>query len=192
MLTKKLTTLLVGAGMSLVAHGAAAQETCDFGTPTEGVAETMAPWDFLIGNHEVDFRLWQDGAWSEPLAIARWNGWWGLEGAVLIDEWFGPTPPGGEPVLGVNVRVWDESVSRWRMTWQQTRGATAAIYESEVRDDGFMHMWQTNPPETQETDAWFEVTGDNTWIRIQRIRDENGDWVNQFRLDARRLSCQPE
>jgi len=193
MLTKKLSMLLVGAGMSLVAHGAAAQEACDFGTPAPGVAETMAAWDFLIGNHTVDLRLWQDGAWTDPVATATWNGWWGLGGHAIVDEWFGPQRPDGSPGNnGVNVRVWDTDAGLWRMTWQQTRGATAAIYESQVRDDGFMHMWQTDPAEEQESDAWFEITGDNTWIRVQRTHDENGEWVNQFRLDATRTPCQPE
>jgi len=187
---KFIRTLLIGAGLALAVQGAAAHEVCDVGTPAEGVAEVMAPWTFLIGPHEVAVRLWQDGAWSEPVASAEWNGWWGLGGRVLIDEWFGPGRPDGGPGNdGVNVRAWDEERHVWRMTWQQTRGAEAAIFESQIRDDGFMHMWQTDPAEESETDAWFEITGENTWSRIQRGRDENGEWVMQFRLDATRQPC---
>lgn len=185
-----LSSLIVSAAL---ASPAFAQESCDFGTPAEGVGEVMAGWDFLIGNHEVDVRLWQDGAWSDPVATAQWNGWWGLGGTAIIDEWFGPRRPDGAPGNnGVNVRVWDADAQVWRMTWQATRNATAAIYESEVRDDGFMHMWQTLPEDPTETDAWFEITGQETWVRIERARDEKGAWVNQFRLDARRLPCSAE
>lgn len=192
MLSKTISTLLIGVGVVLVSPAVLAADGCNPGAPAESVAAEMAPWDFLIGHHQVDVRLWQDGTWTDPVATAEWNGWWGLEGHAIIDEWFGPANAEGLRNRGVNVRVWDEDAGRWRMTWQATRGAEAAIYESEVRDDGFMHMWQVSPPEEAETDAWFEITGDDTWIRVQKTRDETGAWINQFRLDAMRVPCDPE
>jgi hypothetical protein len=188
MLNKKMNMALVGATLFAMCSGALAQETCDVGAPAnETIAETMAAWDFLIGDHTVDLRFWQDGEWGAPVAQAEWNGWWGLGGHAIMDEWFGPVRPDGTPGnKGVNVRVWDADVEVWRMTWQATAGAVAAIYESEVRDDGFMHMWQTNPAEEQETGAWFEITGEDTWTRVQQVRDAEGNWVPQFRLDATR------
>lgn len=185
-----ICTLLIGAGLLLAAPATYARDVCGVGTPADGVREAMAPWDFLIGPHEVEVRLWQDGAWTDPVATAHWNGWWGLGGHAIIDEWFGPQRPDGSPGNnGVNVRIWDEENQVWRMTWAQTRGAEVAIFESDIRDDGFMHMRQVSPAEEAETDAWFEVTGEDTWTRIQRGRDENGEWVMQFRLDATRLPC---
>lgn len=189
MLKKTLSTLLIGAGIALGGQVALAADGCHPGAPADGVGDEMAAWDFLIGHHVVDVRLWQDGAWSDPVATAEWNGWWGLDGYAIVDEWFGPANAEGLRNRGVNVRVWDEDAQVWRMAWQATRNAVAAIYESEVRDDGFMHMWQVSPPEEQETDAWFEVAGENTWVRVQRGRDEDGNWINQFRLDATRTPC---
>jgi len=114
---KRISTLIVGAAALALTPAALAQETCDFGAPAEGVAEVMAGWDFLIGDHLVDIRLWQEGAWSDPVAQATWNGWWGLGGHALIDEWIAPDRRDGTPGnKGVNVRVWDAEIERWRMT----------------------------------------------------------------------------
>ena len=122
--------------------------------------------------------------------MAQWNGWWGLGGRALIDEWFGPSRGEGRGNDGVNVRVWDEEAQVWRMTWQQTANSVAAIYESRIEEDGFMHMWQVSPEGVDTSDAWFEITGPDTWSRIQRSRNEAGEWQMDFRLDARRLACE--
>lgn len=192
MFNKRFSFAVIGASLIAMTGGALAQETCNFGTPAnDTVAATMAPWDFLIGNHTIEVRGWNEGAWTDPVATAEWNGWWGLGGHAIIDEWFGPARADGTPGNnGVNVRVWDGDAEVWRMTWQSTAGATAGIYESEVREDGHMHMWQTDPADADESHAWFEITGEDTWIRIHRARDENGEWVNQFRLDATRVACE--
>lgn len=181
---------LIFLSLCLTITAAHARDVCDVGAPAnDDVAAELAAWDFLIGPHAIDVRVWQDGEWSDPVATVEWNGWWGLGGRAVIDEWFGPHAEGAFGNDGVNVRVWDGEAEVWRMTWQQTRGSVAAIYEARVEEDGFLHMEQTLPEEEQDTDAWFEPTGDGTWSRIQRVRAEDGEWQMQFRLDATPLSC---
>ncbi len=174
----------------LMSNHAFALDGCDVGAPYGDTAPQMAAWEFLIGNHEVDFILpTEDGTWGEPVAVAQWNGWWGLGGRALIDEWFGPSRDGGRGNDGVNVRVWNEEAQVWRMTWQQTRNSVAAIYEARIEEDGLLHMWQVMPEEETQSDAWFEITGPDTWSRIQRSRNDEGEWQMDFRLDARRQAC---
>jgi len=190
MIKKTIAATIIAASTFIASCAMAETASCDFGTPYGEVGTELAGWDFLIGNHNVAFVLpSDDGTWGEPVAMAQWNGWWGLGGRALIDEWFGPSRGEGRGNDGVNVRVWDEEAQVWRMTWQQTGNSVAAIYESRIEEDGFMHMWQVAPEPEGESDAWFEITGPDTWSRIERAKDENGEWQNSFRLDAVRQTC---
>ena len=146
-------------------------------------------FDFLIGDHVVDLYAWRDAAWTPPRPVrARWNGWYGLDGRAIIDEWLDPGVPGrSEGNRGVNVRLFDPAVAQWQMSWLDTARREVWSLRAERRD-GELVMWRQHP-EREGWKAVFEVLGDGRWQRIEYLRDDAGTWIPRYRLVARRIPC---
>ena len=53
-----------------------AQSACDFGSPHPDAPEEIQQFEFLIGNHRIEARIWQDDAFTQGYAPAEWNGRW--------------------------------------------------------------------------------------------------------------------
>ncbi len=171
------------------ASPALAQDVCDFGAPNPEAPVEINQFEFLVGNHRIEARIWQNGDWTQGYAPAEWNGRWGIDGWAVIDEWFGPQLGDNPQNLGVNVRYFNEETGRWSMVWQATNGA-AQILEAELRDDGNVHMWQVTPEPAQERFIYFLVHSDTHWSRIDGLVLEDGTHQHQYRLDAFEVPCE--
>lgn len=181
--------LALGVGAS--AQEAAPPKTCDYGSPHAHAPEEIAQFAFLIGDFRVQFHAWINGAWSPPQPgnTARWNGHYGLDGMAIIDEWFHPDPATDPNApRGVNVRMYDPDAEEWDMMWVNTTGRQVQDLRAKVID-GDLTMWQVYP-ERPGFLATFHVEDADHWHRVSYIKDQDGNWVEQFKLAATRLPCE--
>lgn len=171
-------------------HSQAASRSCDVGEVHPDAPEETRQFDFLIGRHEMSLHAWTGNGWSPPRPVgARWNGWYGLDGRAIYDEWFDPDTTGGrEPVNGVNVRVFDPAENLWKMMWIAEPALQVQDLRAEMRD-GTLTMWQVYP-ERPNWKAEFEILDEDRWARVAYVRDdETEEWTPQFRLVATRVPC---
>lgn len=163
---------------------------CDDGTPHANAPKELAQFAFLIGDYKVSAHAWKNEAWTPPRPgpTARWNGWYGLGGMAIYDEWYG-TDPGfdNDSGRGVNVRFYDTNSSEWKMMWVHTKAAKVQDLRAEMRD-GKLTMWQVYP-ERPNFLAEFNVIDADHWNRISFLKDEEGNWTKQFKLAATRIPC---
>ncbi|MEQ9316033.1 MAG: hypothetical protein RLN72_09275 [Henriciella sp.] len=164
---------------------------CDDGAPHEAAPEELSQFAFLVGDYQIHFHAWQGTGWSpaKPGETARWNGWYGLGGMAIYDEWYHPdpaqNPDGGR---GVNVRMYDPDAEEWDMMWIDTTSRQVQDLRARV-EDGELWMWQVTP-ERPNFRAKFVIEDEDHWARITYGRDEDGNWVEQFKLAASRLPCE--
>ena len=163
---------------------------CDYGSPHPEAPAELQQFAFLIGDYTIKFHAWRSGKWTppQPGATGRWNGYYGLGGMAIIDEWF-DRDPGLEPNVdrGVNVRMWDDEASEWDMMWMATAGKQVQDLRAQMKD-GKLTMWQVYP-DRPNFKAVFEITDDDHWARISYTKDDDGEWVKQFKLAATRIPC---
>ncbi len=164
---------------------------CDYGERSADVAAAFSQFEFLIGDFEIEGFGWFNNRWyTNPNATVppRWNGYYGLNGKAIVDEWFnedpGITP---ETHRGINVRMFDEKAAEWKMMWISTVNHTVQDLRAKVID-GKLTMWQVYP-ERPTFKAEFEVLSDSQWQRTEYIKDENGNWNQRFKLVATRIPC---
>ncbi len=187
---KILLNSAVFAAAIFADNAAFATEACDFGTPNPDAPTEIHQFDFLIGNYRIEARQWTGEEFSAGYLEAAWNGYWGIDGNAVIDEWFGPeVAPDAPRTLGVNVRYYNEEIGRWSMVWQATNGAASHL-EAEQGDDGVLRMWQVYPEPTSERFIYFEVYDDAHWARIDGQVLEDGTRVPQFKFDAYEVPCE--
>ncbi len=164
---------------------------CDYGAPHESAAEELAQFAFLIGDYTISGHAWQGEAWSPPRpgAPSRWNGWYGLGGMAIVDEWY-TIDPGVNPDTprGVNVRMFDSEDDEWDMMWIATAGRQVQDLRANMKD-GLLTMWQVYP-ERPNFKAEFVIEDGDHWARIGYTKDEAGEWVKQFKLAATRIACE--
>jgi len=163
---------------------------CNQGAPDARAPAEMSQFAFLIGDYQVHLHAWQGDRWSPPVPdhTARWNGWYGLGGMAIYDEWFNPDlaqDRGGN--RGVNVRLYDPEERVWKMMWIATSNKIVWDLRAEVRD-GTLTMWQVHPPRP-DFKAIFNVHDADHWERVSFTQDDQGNWVKQYKLAATRIPC---
>ncbi|MBI1236842.1 MAG: hypothetical protein GC188_09190 [Alphaproteobacteria bacterium] len=188
--------LLASASAQAQVTGEGTVRCGNYGAPHPDMPEEFAQFAFLIGDFDVAFLNWdaEAGAWGEPQPYsARWNGYYGLNGRAIIDEWFDPGFGYREQAgAGINIRLYDEAESRWETAWHYTANHEVRELHQQLREDGRLWLWQVYP-EAAERRVWFENYGNGEWARITQVRDEEtGAWVNAVKLYARRASCAGE
>ena len=170
-------------------------QTCDFGKRSEAAPEELEQFAFLVGNWDIENRsLQRDGSWSEQTTPSYWEGRWILGGHAIADYWYNTPPataPGEDlPGRGVNVRMYREDSGQWTNMWQHSVLAEVRTLVSEVRDDGYMHMWATHPDTSDQRRMHFVVESENRWVRIEeRPLGPNGAWIKVHRIEATRAPC---
>ncbi len=175
---------------SAAAQPTAPVKSCDYGAPHADAPAELAEFAFLIGDYKITMHRWLGESWSppQPGVTARWNGYYGLGGMAIYDEWFNPDPAQNPAApRGVNVRMYDPDAEEWDMMWIATSGKQVQDLRAKVID-GVLTMWQVYP-ERPDFRATFHVEDENRWSRVSYGKDENGDYVKQFRLAATRLPC---
>lgn len=181
---------LVAITTTALAQPVAPPETCDYGAPHENTPPETAEFAFLIGDYQISLHRWLGENWSpaQPGVSARWNGRYGLGGMAIVDEWFHPDPAqNADAPRGINVRMYDPDAEEWDMMWVATGGRQVQDLRAKVID-GILTMWQVYP-ERPEFRAEFNVDDADHWNRVTFGKDENGDWVKQFKLAATRIPC---
>lgn len=172
------------------ASGDIAPPRCDYGSAHPNAPSEVEQFGFLIGDYEITSHAWRNGTWTPPRPgpRARWNGWYGLGGMAIYDEWYDPDP-GLDPNAprGVNVRFFDADKSEWQMMWIASGAAQVQDLRAEMRD-GTLTMWQEYP-DRPDFLAEFVVEDSDHWHRISYTRDEAGEWTPQFKLRATRIPC---
>lgn len=184
-------TLALGAG-GLAGQSADSRlaPMCSYGEPHPNAPAELAQFGFLVGDFEITSHAWTGSAWTPPRpgARARWNGWYGLGGMAIYDEWYDPDP-GQNPDAprGVNVRMYNPEASEWSMMWVATGAYAVQDLRAEMRD-GVLTMWQVYP-ERKDFKADFTVEDADHWYRVSYTKDDAGEWVPQFKLRATRIPC---
>lgn len=193
---RNIISILGAAMLSAAAH---AQVTCEgtvrcgnYGAPHPDMPEEFAQFAFLIGDFDVAFLNWdaEAGIWGEPQPYsARWNGYYGLNGRAIIDEWYDPGFGYREQAgAGINIRIYDTDEGRWETAWHYTANHEVRELHQQLREDGRLWLWQVYP-EAPERRVWFENYGNGEWARISQRQTSDGAWVNAVKLYARRASC---
>jgi hypothetical protein len=164
---------------------------CDYGERHPAAPAEIEQFEFLIGDYTVRFHAWQGDTWSppQPGTSARWNGWYGLGGMAIVDEWFNPDP-GIDPDAprGINVRMYDDKAQEWDMMWIATGANQVQDLRAQVKD-GALTMWQVYP-DRPDFKAIFEIEDDDHWARISFNKNDKGEWQKQFKLAATRIPCE--
>ena len=163
---------------------------CDYGAPHKNAPDQLKQFAFLIGDYAVTLHAWQGNQWSppQPGVTARWNGWYGLGGMAIFDEWYHPdTAQDPDASRGVNVRMYDPEAEEWDMMWVATGGHQVQDLRAKVKD-GELWMWQVYP-ERPNFKAKFEISDADSWARISYTKNDDGVWVEQFKLAATRIPC---
>lgn len=163
---------------------------CDPGAPHPDAPAELAQFSFLVGDFDITSHVWQGLDWSpaRPGPHARWNGWYGLDGMAIYDEWYDPDPGFDRSGFkGVNVRFYDADKSEWQMMWVSTGGKQVQDLRAEMRD-GKLTMWQVYP-ERPGFLADFTVVDEDHWYRTSYTQDAEGMWTPAFKLAATRIPC---
>jgi hypothetical protein len=163
---------------------------CDYGEPHPNAPPELAQFAFLVGDFEITLHAWRNGAWTPPRPGpgARWNGWYGLGGMAIYDEWYDPDPGIDRAApRGVNVRMYDPEAEEWQMMWIATGGLQVQDLRAEMRD-GKLTMWQVYP-DRPDFRADFTVEDTDHWYRTSYVPGDNGEWQPQFKLAASRIPC---
>ncbi|MCM8556327.1 hypothetical protein [Sphingomicrobium sediminis] len=164
---------------------------CDDGEASEEQRAALAAYDFLIGDYAVTGHIWQGSGWSPPRPGAqpsRWNGYYGLGGTAIFDEWF-TTDPGTDPDTnrGINIRMVKPD-GDWAMSWIASPGYGVQSLTASEGEDGWLRMVQEYP-ERPGFEAVFVRINDNRWGRIHMQPNPNGEGVTPILLVATRLPC---
>ena len=192
-LSKSIAVALVFAGASAqtaVAQSVAPPKTCDYGEVHENAPPETAQFAFLIGDYKVSFHQWQGESWSppQPGVSARWNGYYGLGGMAIIDEWYNPdTAQKADGNHGINVRMYDPDAEEWDMMWFATGSRQVLDLRAKIIDDK-LTMWQVYPERANSRSEFYVDDADN-WHRVSYTKDDNGEWAKQFKLAATRIPC---
>ena len=169
---------------------AIAPPRCDYGAPHPNAPAELSQFAFLIGDYDITGHAWTGTGWTPPRPgpHSRWNGWYGLGGMAIYDEWYSPDP-GIDPDAprGINVRFYDSKTSKWKMMWIATGAGQVQDLRAEMRD-GKLTMWQVYP-DRPDFLADFTVVDEDHWYRTGYGKDEQGEWVPQFKLTATRIPC---
>ena len=171
-----------------------ALQPCDFGKRHPEAPKELDQFAFLIGNWEIRGRAWDQEAsdWTSGYLPSYWEGRWILDGRAIADYWY-DTPPkldGPAPGRGVNVRMYRPETKQWTNMWQHSRLAEVRTLISEVRDDGRMHLWSSNPDTSDQRHMTFIVESDDHWYRLEERSNDGGKtWFPAIRLDAHRAPC---
>lgn len=175
------------AGLSLLLSASIhAADGCNPGALHPDAPPQTRQFDFLIGVHDVTLHAWTGSGWTPARPVnARWQGWYGLEGMAIYDEWVDPAS--GTANQGVNVRLFDPEASLWKMMWISTAGRQVQDLRAAVRE-GKLTMWQVYP-ERPGWKAEFEEIDADRWARVAYQQDDEGTWQPQFRLEATRQPC---
>lgn len=194
-------SLIGSVGLLAVNAGLLAQEApvegptlapprCEYGSPHPDAPEELSQFDFLIGDFTITAHAWRGDRWSPPRpgVPARWNGYYGLGGRTIVDDWY-DRDPGMQPDTtgGTNIRLWDAEDGEWDMMWIHTNSKQVQDLRAKLID-GKLTMWRIYPSD-REMNAYFERTGPNSWHRISLTKNEAGEWVPQFKLAATRIPC---
>ncbi|MGI9626222.1 MAG: hypothetical protein ACR2QM_05245 [Longimicrobiales bacterium] len=178
-------------GQSTTEEPSRAPPRCDYGEPHAAAPPELAEFSFLVGDFEITSHAWTGSGWTPPRPgpRARWNGWYGLGGMAIYDEWFDPDP-GLDPNAprGVNVRYYDADQSQWQMMWIATGVGQVADLRAELRD-GKLTMWQVYPDRPGFL-ADFTVEDPDHWHRVSYTKNDKDEWTPQFKLAATRIPCQ--
>jgi hypothetical protein len=192
---KSISTVALTLSLSIQTHCIAnenlAPPKCDYGKPHPSAPSELAQFSFLIGDYTIDAQAWAGKDWTAPGQVpvpARWNGWYGLDGMAIYDEWYTQDPGvNAETARGVNVRFYDDKNKEWKMMWTSSGTLQPQDLRAEIRN-GVLTMWQVYPDRPNFKAEFFSVDDDN-WYRISYTKDENNNWVKQYKLSAKRLKC---
>ncbi|WP_421787764.1 hypothetical protein [Hyphobacterium sp.] len=182
--------LLTGAASAQVT-GEGTERCGDYGAPHPDAPPEFAQFAFIIGDFDVGYRTWdaEAGGWLEPQFQARWNGYYGLNGRAVIDEWFDPGYGyRAESGTGINIRLYDEGEGRWETAWHYTANYEVRELHQELREDGRLWLWQVYP-EAPQRRVWFETFDDGEWARFEQRRNDAGEWANAVMLHAIPADC---
>ena len=175
---------------AMPAAEAASVGECNYGEPHPNAPPELAQFAFLIGDFEITSHGWAGDDWTPPRPgpRARWNGWYGLGGMAIYDEWYDPGPSSDpDAPRGVNVRMFDPEAEQWQMGWIGSAALQVQDLRAEMRD-GKLTMWQVYP-ERPDFLADFTVVDEDHWYRTSYNQDANGEWTRQFKLAASRMPC---
>ena len=163
---------------------------CAPGAPHPDAPPEIEQFAFLVGDFDITSHIMMNATWSPPRPgpHARWNGWYGLGGMAIYDEWYDPDP-GLKPDAprGVNVRYYDSEADVWKMMWISDTGKQVQDLRAEMRD-GKLTMWQVYPDRPNFL-ADFTVEDEDHWYRVSYTKGEDGEWVPQYKLRATRIPC---
>lgn len=162
-----------------------AQASCDPGQPADGMPEGFSQFSFIIGDFDINYRKWNGEEWSEPLATARWNGRYTLDGRAIMDWWY------DDNGAGVNIRMYDPKADLWKTAWHYTTNMEVRELHQKVwKEDGKLHLWQVYP-EAAERNVYFETYEDGRWARIdQKKNPKTGEWEPAVMLEAITATCE--
>ena len=162
---------------------------CELTAPSPFAPTQLGQFGFLVGDFTISAHAWTGNGWTPPRPVAaRWNGWYGLGGMAIYDEWFDPAPAvDPNASRGVNVRYYDADAALWKMMWISTAGKQVQDLRAAVQD-GLLTMWQVYP-ERPGWKAVFVVEDADRWHRISYNETAPGVWVEEFKLAATRVLC---
>lgn len=187
----KIITAVVLLFVCQSIHAEVSAPRCDGGVIHQNAPPETAQFSFLVGDFSVTLHVWKETTWSPARPTnARWNGWYGLNGMTIVDEWYDPEPAidanGGR---GINVRMYDPEEKIWKMMWISTSGKQVTDLRANMVD-GVLTMWQVFPEQKSKTKSEFRVIDSDHWERISFVPgEEEGEWIPQYRLVATRIPC---
>lgn len=190
MIAKALTPVLFVASVSAAHALDFAPPRCEYGEASPKAPAEMSQFAFLIGDFKIDLQPWGGEDWKPPLPdhTARWNGWYGLGGMAVVDEWY-EYDPAQKPDAGrgINVRMYDEKAGEWDMMWIDSTAHQVQDLRAKM-EDGKLVMWQVYP-ERPNFKAEFIIDDKDHWSRVGYKKNEDGEWVKRFKLAATRIPC---
>ena len=181
---------MLGGMIFGVEQVSAQQARCDYGRPHPDAPAEFAQFAFLVGDFDITSHAWTGQGWTPPRPgpHARWNGYYGLGGMAIYDEWFDPDPATDpRSPRCVNVRMYDPQDSMWKMMWVATGTVQVQDLRAELRE-GKLTMWQVYPDRPNFL-ADFTVDDEDHWYRVSYLPDGEGGWLPQFKLRATRIPC---
>ncbi|MGK9232660.1 hypothetical protein KXS07_12760 [Inquilinus limosus] len=152
--------------------------------PAPDRAEKMGLYGWLIGDWEMDTRLFAEDGTATP-GRGEIHFGWALGGRAIQDVWILPGV-----FFGTTLRIYDPGLDAWHILWNDPlkQYYTRQIGRAEGRD-----IVQLGKDESGAVIRWSfrEITPDSFVWRADRSPDGEGDWRLLAEFRARRVGSGP-
>ena len=150
-------------------------------------------YGFLVGSWALEVRVYTGVDVSRDGVRAEVHAAWVLEGRAIQDVWIMPERsarhpglPGDRNMYGTTLRLWDPSLSAWRITWSNPAGNH---YEQQIGRRIGAEIVQLGTGVNGRATRWrfVDITADSFHWLGDALQPDGSTWALEGEFLARRV-----